>query len=350
MRKAIEDKIQKVTAARHEAVPEMSELGERVVRAEERVAALLAQGRAEDFDEVGAEVRGVHAELADRLRTAEKRVEELGELDKRLGRAATTIRTFHAGVHSELADHLRSSLPPAGNLVYVVDPFRKVTYTCGSSADALLPLREMWRLYPEAFREVKYSRHDVAGLGEVCDRPAHLRNCYWLGSSSTAATESVFCVAADPASPRQPLLKCGVTGNRLTAGFGIVYVVQTPSAAAGAAAGDSDDSGDTVDACDTYGTLPDDSAVMFGSVATYRDSFTGDSKFEGQTFCSTQFCAVCGKTAGIKKCSGCKYAWYCGTECQLVDWAVHKRRCTRTLLRRGTLKEFPATSCDCVTV
>ncbi|KAM0756642.1 hypothetical protein T439DRAFT_321339 [Meredithblackwellia eburnea MCA 4105] len=38
------------------------------------------------------------------------------------------------------------------------------------------------------------------------------------------------------------------------------------------------------------------------------------------------FCDECGLEATLK-CSGCKYAMYCGTVCQKVAWRKHKREC-----------------------
>ena len=283
------------------------EVGERVDRVEKRVAE-LAQ-RPEELGEVGARVRALRDELSQRLRSAKKRVDDLAEFDRRMDCVGVTVEAF---LEDQLAAALQSSLPPAGNPVYVVDPFTKATYACVSPADALLPLREMWRMYPEAFRGVEYSRHEVDGLGEMRDRPSHQLDMHWLGATTTPSAASVFCVGASMKSLRQPSLRFSVTSQtKATAGFCIVY--------------------------DTHGTLPDDASVMFGSVAAYP-ALLSSSGHQGPTFCSIKSCAVCGKTAGVMKCSGCMYAYYCGTECQLVDWrAEHKRRCTRTLLRRGTL-------------
>ncbi|XP_043204936.1 zinc finger MYND domain-containing protein 10-like [Amphibalanus amphitrite] len=37
-------------------------------------------------------------------------------------------------------------------------------------------------------------------------------------------------------------------------------------------------------------------------------------------------CAACGEVA-VKKCSRCKAAWYCGRQCQVKHWPVHKPDC-----------------------
>ena len=43
---------------------------------------------------------------------------------------------------------------------------------------------------------------------------------------------------------------------------------------------------------------------------------------------SAESCAHCGKQgAGFKRCSVCKQASYCGSECQNADWKRHKKRC-----------------------
>jgi len=43
---------------------------------------------------------------------------------------------------------------------------------------------------------------------------------------------------------------------------------------------------------------------------------------------SAECCAHCGKQgAGSKRCSRCKQASYCGTECQNADWKRHKKKC-----------------------
>lgn len=40
-------------------------------------------------------------------------------------------------------------------------------------------------------------------------------------------------------------------------------------------------------------------------------------------------CVVCGKTKGLKKCSRCKIAFYCGVEHQKQDWPNHKKVCSK---------------------
>jgi hypothetical protein len=46
---------------------------------------------------------------------------------------------------------------------------------------------------------------------------------------------------------------------------------------------------------------------------------------EAKTSCSNSDCSG----AGIKKCTGCKQARYCGEACQLAHWKVHKADCKR---------------------
>lgn len=49
-----------------------------------------------------------------------------------------------------------------------------------------------------------------------------------------------------------------------------------------------------------------------------------------------RYCLLCGssgneahstKAEGLRKCSGCKQAIYCGKKCQRGDWNVHRREC-----------------------
>lgn len=46
---------------------------------------------------------------------------------------------------------------------------------------------------------------------------------------------------------------------------------------------------------------------------------------------STTNCNRCGKPANennpLKKCSACRKAWYCSSECQKMDWPAHKKGC-----------------------
>ena len=43
---------------------------------------------------------------------------------------------------------------------------------------------------------------------------------------------------------------------------------------------------------------------------------------------SAECCALCGKqVVGLKRCSRCKQACYCGAECQNADWKRHKKGC-----------------------
>jgi len=41
---------------------------------------------------------------------------------------------------------------------------------------------------------------------------------------------------------------------------------------------------------------------------------------------SASSCAYCGKQGvGFQRCSTCKQAWYCGTECQKAGWKKHRK-------------------------
>jgi hypothetical protein len=46
---------------------------------------------------------------------------------------------------------------------------------------------------------------------------------------------------------------------------------------------------------------------------------------EAKTHCSSPGCSG----AGVKKCTGCKQARYCGEACQLAHWKAHKADCER---------------------
>ncbi len=41
-------------------------------------------------------------------------------------------------------------------------------------------------------------------------------------------------------------------------------------------------------------------------------------------------CAVCSKSNGLKRCTGCFLVWYCGSKCQKDDWKGHKANCKAT--------------------
>jgi hypothetical protein len=46
---------------------------------------------------------------------------------------------------------------------------------------------------------------------------------------------------------------------------------------------------------------------------------------EAKTYCSNSGC----DGVGLKKCTGCKEARYCGEACQLAHWPTHKGECTK---------------------
>lgn len=43
-----------------------------------------------------------------------------------------------------------------------------------------------------------------------------------------------------------------------------------------------------------------------------------------------QCCAYCGSSSSLRRCTACKAACYCGSECQKKHWKAHKPRCTAT--------------------
>jgi ankyrin repeat protein len=67
-----------------------------------------------------------------------------------------------------------------------------------------------------------------------------------------------------------------------------------------------------------YGTAADVSRT-FGASASQI------AYLEAKMHCSNPGCSG----AGLKKCTGCKQARYCGQECQLLHWPAHKADCKR---------------------
>jgi hypothetical protein len=60
------------------------------------------------------------------------------------------------------------------------------------------------------------------------------------------------------------------------------------------------------------------------------DSFDAELTASLYEYCHKAYnCYHCGEEGAIRKCSGCKVAVYCNTECQKKDWkAQHKPECT----------------------
>jgi hypothetical protein len=42
-------------------------------------------------------------------------------------------------------------------------------------------------------------------------------------------------------------------------------------------------------------------------------------------------CCVCQENKHCKRCSGCFLVWYCGADCQTLDWTKHKSTCLEVL-------------------
>jgi hypothetical protein len=55
----------------------------------------------------------------------------------------------------------------------------------------------------------------------------------------------------------------------------------------------------------------------------YGASAAQTEYLEAKAHCSNPGCSG----AGLKKCTGCKQARYCGQECQLAHWKAHKADC-----------------------
>ncbi len=74
---------------------------------------------------------------------------------------------------------------------------------------------------------------------------------------------------------------------------------------------------------------PDYDAAIENSKSQYRENLSAmsDDIDKGQS-CDhfSDMCTVCEKP-GVKACERCKVARYCGRECQVVDWSIHKKVC-----------------------
>lgn len=226
-----------------------------------------------------------------------------------------TDREMIAFVVERAAMRLRFVLPPSESTMYVIDPFRCTSYKCADPNVALLPFRELSRLYPAAFADVKYAMARTAGLVNLDpvnhSAPRRLSN-----------GEGTISIGIDPTSAVHPAMRCSMTtGPALSSGFSVVYHRTCR------------------DGVVEFHDLPEDATLLMGSARVYRQ-FLDQSKEHGTgQGCSIGgSCAVCDKKEGVMVCCGCKYARYCGPECQAVDWGSHKRRCTRTLLRRGNFE------------
>jgi len=51
--------------------------------------------------------------------------------------------------------------------------------------------------------------------------------------------------------------------------------------------------------------------------------------FEKKGIQMSKECNVCKKTENLKSCSRCKIVSYCGSECQKIDWQLHKLTCVK---------------------
>jgi hypothetical protein len=75
------------------------------------------------------------------------------------------------------------------------------------------------------------------------------------------------------------------------------------------------------------GANPQASDPRFGTVVDVSRRFGAPAEqiayLEAKMHCSYPGCSG----AGIKKCTGCKQARYCGQQCQLAHWPVHKADC-----------------------
>ncbi|KAG0485280.1 hypothetical protein HPP92_009359 [Vanilla planifolia] len=84
------------------------------------------------------------------------------------------------------------------------------------------------------------------------------------------------------------------------------------------------------DRCLTVSWLPGKGR---GLVAT-RDFFPGDAIINEDAYASSpsksstgSVCDGCFASAKLKKCSGCRMVWYCGSACQKSEWKLHQLEC-----------------------
>jgi ankyrin repeat protein len=77
------------------------------------------------------------------------------------------------------------------------------------------------------------------------------------------------------------------------------------------------------------GANPQASDLTFGTAADVSRNFGASAEqtayLEAKMHCSYPGCSG----AGIKKCTGCKKARYCGQQCQLAHWPEHKADCKK---------------------
>jgi hypothetical protein len=76
-----------------------------------------------------------------------------------------------------------------------------------------------------------------------------------------------------------------------------------------------------------HGANPQASAPAFGTAAHISKTDGSPPEqtayLEAKTHCSYPGCGG----SGIKKCTGCKQVRYCGQQCQLAHWSLHKADC-----------------------
>ncbi|XP_026276432.1 histone-lysine N-methyltransferase SMYD3 isoform X2 [Frankliniella occidentalis] len=78
-----------------------------------------------------------------------------------------------------------------------------------------------------------------------------------------------------------------------------------------------------------------DFAVLAGSTLLTEKPFVHvlKSKLQGER------CDHCFERTKLSQCSGCKYVYYCGRECQKASWPIHKKECPN--LRRVAPRVVP---------
>jgi ankyrin repeat protein len=88
-----------------------------------------------------------------------------------------------------------------------------------------------------------------------------------------------------------------------------------------------------------HGADPQLSDPIYGTATDVSKYFGATAEqiayLEAKTHCSNPGCAG----AGIKKCTGCKQARYCGQQCQLAHWSAHKAECKAAADKKNAEKD-----------
>jgi hypothetical protein len=88
-----------------------------------------------------------------------------------------------------------------------------------------------------------------------------------------------------------------------------------------------------------HGADPTLSAPVFGTAADISKCAGAPDEhtayLDAKTHCSNTTCSG----AGLKKCTGCKQARYCGKQCQLAHWPTHKDECKEAAKNKSARRD-----------